>query len=530
MPEDNTQNNALKSPQTKQAAKPVIEPTAATEATATAQEPAIKIETIDSTPVASAPPPKDEPSAAEVELRTEAEAKRVAELKKKYSLPVEEASKSKGGKFSFRNLNTPMKVAIVVIGVSILGVLLIMLRYSNPVENADDALDEPISAVISIQAITLVELEGTAEISEITETLAGATFSELKKDDEIKENQFVRTADSSRAIIAFDDGTEVRLDSSTTIYIDTANAESIEITLGIGEIFSRVTESSNRTFKTNTSNDSYTALGTAFTTIQNENFEGIESYENKVKTADQTTVDEGEAYLRDKNTSDDPILSKLDLEKVKTDEFLLWNRDRDLSKDEYKDKLGFLKDFEGPKLAVSAPSNNLNTEAEKVTVKGITDKDAKVTINGVEVSVAGDSGGFNHSISLVVGANKIALVATDPAGNTSKKNLTVTRKEKVVEETPNITLVGETGTTGIDLSWSLKEGVEAPDGYKVVYSTGVTPVYGTDASQFSDDLGTVLPKKDGKQYKIRICIYDADANKCANYSNEVKVTAPPKET
>lgn len=82
-------------------------------------------------------------------------------------------------------------------------------------------------------------------------------------------------------------------------------------------------------------------------------------------------------------------------------------------------------DHESPQLAVDSPEDGATFKEEKIQVRGITDKDAKVTINDHFVMINSE-GVFDYSLKLSEGENKIKIVATDQAGNR-------TEIEKVVE-------------------------------------------------------------------------------------------------
>ncbi len=73
-----------------------------------------------------------------------------------------------------------------------------------------------------------------------------------------------------------------------------------------------------------------------------------------------------------------------------------------------------------PKLTVDSPSDNatVNDGTHKVTVTGVTDEDMKVTITGRIVVVKSD-GSFTYSMPLNDGANKLEVVSTDTAGNST---------------------------------------------------------------------------------------------------------------
>lgn len=80
-----------------------------------------------------------------------------------------------------------------------------------------------------------------------------------------------------------------------------------------------------------------------------------------------------------------------------------------------------------PKLTVDTPDDNatINDGTRHVTVSGKTDPDAHVTITGRVVVVRSD-GSYSYSMPLNDGANKLEVIASDEAGNTTTIDRNVT--------------------------------------------------------------------------------------------------------
>lgn len=76
---------------------------------------------------------------------------------------------------------------------------------------------------------------------------------------------------------------------------------------------------------------------------------------------------------------------------------------------------------QAPKLTIDRPDDGATVNGEKniVEIAGITDEDASVTINDRFVVVRND-GSFEYDYPLNEGENILTIVATDPAGNTTK--------------------------------------------------------------------------------------------------------------
>ncbi len=80
-------------------------------------------------------------------------------------------------------------------------------------------------------------------------------------------------------------------------------------------------------------------------------------------------------------------------------------------------------DTMAPALSVTSPSFDLTNVAD-VSVEGMTEADATLTVNGAAVTVAAD-GSFSTTVTLASGSNTIEVEATDPAGNTAMVTKTV---------------------------------------------------------------------------------------------------------
>lgn len=86
------------------------------------------------------------------------------------------------------------------------------------------------------------------------------------------------------------------------------------------------------------------------------------------------------------------------------------------------------KDDTPPELVVTSPTDGSDFYGEsqkKVAIKGTTEKDTKVTINGRWAFVE-DEGNFNLDINLSEGENEITVTAEDRAGNQTEEKLTLT--------------------------------------------------------------------------------------------------------
>ena len=77
-----------------------------------------------------------------------------------------------------------------------------------------------------------------------------------------------------------------------------------------------------------------------------------------------------------------------------------------------------------PKLEISEPADNLKTSKQDLLIKGMTDKEVFIKINDLPI-VVDANGSWQTNVSLKDGDNLFTIIASDLAGNTETKTLTV---------------------------------------------------------------------------------------------------------
>jgi len=77
-----------------------------------------------------------------------------------------------------------------------------------------------------------------------------------------------------------------------------------------------------------------------------------------------------------------------------------------------------------PFLTLLSPADGIILTAPQTEVLGASEPDARLSLNGAPLDVAGD-GSFLAGLPLQPGPNRISVVATDPAGNESRRSLSV---------------------------------------------------------------------------------------------------------
>jgi len=84
-------------------------------------------------------------------------------------------------------------------------------------------------------------------------------------------------------------------------------------------------------------------------------------------------------------------------------------------------------DTKPPSLNINSPSDGSNyfgSTQSQVAIQGTTDSGAAITINDRIVSVD-DNGNFSYTVTLNSGSNPFKIIATDQAGNTTEKDISL---------------------------------------------------------------------------------------------------------
>ncbi len=413
--------------------------------------------------------------------------------------------------------------AFTVIAV-ILGTVLLINSKKDPFKN------DPTSTEIGAN---LTYLEGSVEY------FNGQTWASAVDEMDLYTGYGIRTSDDSRVIVTLDDGSVLRLDKNSEMALTSLDPDHILITNVKGSIYSRVIKA-ERDFEVVVDKFNLKSLGTAYKTINEENVKAVEVYHSEVQILglninDEILVTQGNKYYlyNAENPEEVGKLIEVNIEDVKQDEFVVWNKEQDEVVEEFKSQMGVLFDLVPPTLTVTEPSDAFKTTNESVAIKGTTEAGAQVLVNGI--STSNNNGSFEYSFDLNIGANGIKVESIDAAGNKTIVNLTITREEPAPTSTPKptnpptqakITLYGTVVDGGISFTWNVQN-VSTPNGFKLVKSETANPVYPGNDYQYISESGArsyTWGIKDGKTYHFRVCQYID--GKCGVYSNDITVKAP----
>jgi len=352
------------------------------------------------------------------------------------------------------------------------------------------------------------------------------------------------TGASSRAIVLLDDGSAVRLDANTEVTFESLTMTRVVIAQESGYVYNRITASQTRSYIVSTKEAQFQSVGTAFRTIANGDEEAVEVYQSSVKeTSTNLSANEGEKLIIKNSVNPDKneTKEKIDIENLKKDKFITWNKEQDQKDPNFKSTLGFLGDFEGPKIDVLEPSVGSTVEMESnspegsVNIKGKTEAKATLSVQSKSISgsvtvpvVVADDGSFETGLLLApIGNSVFELVATDKVGNKTTLSVKYLFKRKAVVQTQGIALSIDT-TSDADnvlLSWNL-DGITTPNGVKVVYGKDPDPTFpGQSKAYIEAGTSTKIKKTDlgTKTWYFKVCRYISADSECDVYSNQVEV-------
>lgn len=88
-----------------------------------------------------------------------------------------------------------------------------------------------------------------------------------------------------------------------------------------------------------------------------------------------------------------------------------------------------------PRLVVLSPENNYSTDGNSITVEGVTDRDARIFLNGAPILVS-DDGKFRESVTVQPGANTINIKASNKFDKAIETTLTVQSTVKAAPANP----------------------------------------------------------------------------------------------
>ena len=299
----------------------------------------------------------------------------------------------------------------------------------------------------------------------------------LTANSTLEQDTTVRTDTDGKTALLFENGTIIRVDSSSSIKIKSLDAADIVIEQLQGTAYSRITPSDNQ-YSVLVDGVSYVAMGTAFATTNSPAEKGAQVFESTVK-ANNVAIEEGKQYFtKSTDSSKTNKVTDIDLTALSKDDFIEWNAKEDAKNTQFKDKLGVLSKLEEKKKEAEAKEKQ--KEKEKAEAKKKQEQEA------------------------------------------AKKKQRENESQTKPGTEGTTSLRSGHSTKGTELRWVTADKV---NGFKIVYSTTTrTPTFDKDSAIYvSDPAARSHAVSPEKTTWYRVCTYQKDGT-CTNYSNAIKVT------
>lgn len=428
--------------------------------------------------------------------------------------------------------------ALFIVGIGI-GVFIARKDKVEVAENQNQSLKLGVVPAI---------IDGTATYKSSSES-----WQQLTAETELKEGDWVSAETGGRLVLVFDDGSAIRLDSSTIVQLSSLSVNNVQINQSSGVVYSRVVES-DRNFTIKVDETDFTALGTAFTTHNTESKQGVQVVQSSVKvTGLNEEINEGKQYF--KSHTNKELVDKttdISLEEIKSDSFMIWNLELDQKDENFKDKLGYFNkikdklpeveetDENETAITITARNNDKGTVLSW-TVSGIDYSDGFKVVRSHKTSnptygrddsqlVGKDARSFTWKGDRNKKEYWYRVCAYRPSQNSCVSYSNAVKISSVYIEPPKVKrgVMSLTENSGL-LSWNYTG--KAIYGYKVVISTDSDPTYPENEYVYFGSKNSFvldLSKKPDGTYYVRVCAYTdgTESSKCVDYSNNVVITKP----
>lgn len=493
-------------------------------------------ETLQETPKEAEDESKKLESAGEVDEKAKDITKDeiIPELTNEYKLP----GAGENRPINHKSFKKVLIGAVIVLILALVGAGALWMTHDDPVSDSN-------SEVIYYQGSAVTAVEGDVEFN------SGSGWNAAEQGTQLEEGYSLRTLGNSRAVITLDEGSAVRLDSDSVVTITKLTADEVVIDNASGHVYARVVPSETRVFSVTVDGQAYAALGTAFQTVNEKEEKGVEVYHSKVDVKNKTEVNAGEAYFTlSKDEARNGKVTKLDLEKLKSDDFINWNKTKDEANDEFANELGILKDLKDgkeEKEETTPPPTNDSTRGISVSATKV-DDGIKVTwsVDGISITEGFKVTYSKSDTTPTYGENSAQYVSPDKTStvlglydgksyfirvcayrgdkqcDSYSKTVSATAPQKEVTRGD---MTASLGSDGYTLNWSYTG--EATFGYKVNWSTTDSPQYGADGTTSklvtwgtSLNLNEIITETG--IYYVSVCAYTGSG--CVDYSADVEFT------
>jgi hypothetical protein len=439
-----------------------------------------------------------------------------------------------------RNLLIPLLIIIALILTGV-GLLTILLSKTFPAKLLTIITPTP---QVKVLGASLVLFEGEVEYKKGNDGWkTPAVDTVLAKGDSI------RVLSTGRAVINFDDGSIIRLNTNSLVTLVNITPERIEVTNEKGEVYSRVVKS-KRTFLVNAGEIKYQSLGTAYTTLNTESEKGVEVYKSKVKVLEgknEIVVNEGSKYTLEAKKVVTIVLADL-----KKDKFAKWNKQEDEKVSEFKGELGILANIEVSPTMATTPTTSaansfgltlnavrvengikFNWSVGNVSVpsgfKIVRSESTNPVYPGNDYQYLSESSTREYTWSIKDGKTyhfRICTYVDGKCGVYSNDIVVTAPLGSVGESERKVNSLTIKSDGGNNVSWTV-DGYSKL-GYKIVFSKNSDPTYPTrDGDKYiyisnPDEKNTSVDTFSGSgTYHVRVCEYLGEA--CGLYSNQIEI-------
>ncbi len=362
-------------------------------------------------------------------------------------------------------------------------------------------------------------------------------FTDATDGMQVGQGATVRTESDSFAILALttgQSGSAVRLNSDSRVEITQVAADKLSVKLLSGETWATVDGTTPPSTAINTSDARVEAQSTSFdveadesktiaraiantsavTAVDTSGSSGqstdkgtLSLKEDKETTIKSDNLPETESDFDTKNISDD----------FKNSLWYRWNSEQDQS---FSAGLSGAEDTDGPTLRITEPKDGDETDKDKIEIKGVTDLSATVKIEGESVDTK--DGEFSQKVDLKEGDNTITIIATDPSGNETKKELTIVRKPAKPDAVSVTLSTSQAGS--ILVSWNESD-TKNFGSYSVKRNEQVLQRF-TDKSttEYRDEAASA-----GTTYTYNVCVTDGDGQETCSQDQSATAKGEPNK-
>lgn len=432
--------------------------------------------------------------------------------------------------------------ALATAGLFVIG-LVLLLVFNQDFRNSSS---NSANLAVANKSLLVTEIDGRAGWD------TGNGWEEAEVGDRIIPGALFNTTADSYAALDSDTGSIIRLDSLSELKVVDVSESEQQISGLKGSIYSIADTKLIVTL------DNVSYQGSARYLMRNlYDEQGIYVFEGSLKATDgQTESIVTSGYKFTKNDTDNSYtLEQFNLDELLSDSFVQWNFEKDA------DIIPVLNLEEETIIDLT---NNSFTDQEQLTLTGSCDANAKIIINGIEVT--NSDGKFSIDIDLIEGINEITIETIDTLGNSTEQVLFITRTVLEGLNTPTgneaesnnsnnsggsstptptnapsqptptpdnryITLQANTGLLLLSLDWSNNQGFDSSDEFIVMYevTSGNPLLYPALNNLPVTGLSyNIINLLGGVTYDVRVCekVVQGGTQSCGITSNEVTIQVP----